>query len=170
MAIGEEIGNARKRQGLTQEELSMKLPISRESISKYEKGGRSVPKDMRKHIAEGIDDTELYFATWNEAAGVVSIPFFNGEHIDQHPASMKHLVQFETNEALEQLERLSWVKPIHTRTDREKEEVKQAIVEVLDAAASMINLVAVLCREHKFSMKQIFKAWRSSLKVRRYSK
>ncbi|MDF2790483.1 MAG: Bacteriophage-related protein [Neobacillus sp.] len=170
MKIGEELALARKRQGLTQEQLSFDLPVSRESIAKYEIGTRRLPDDMRRPIAHEIDDEEYYFRTWNDAAGEVSIPFLNGDYVDQHPASMAFLVQRETDEATEQLQRVCWAKPIHTVNDLEKEEVKRAIFETLDAATSMINLVAVICREHKFSMKRLFAEWRLTLKARRLEK
>ncbi|WP_141432447.1 helix-turn-helix domain-containing protein [Bacillus sp. 03113] len=170
MRIGEEIAKARKRQGLTQEQLSLDLPTSRESLAKYETGARRIPEDMRSHIAQGIDDVEYYFVTWNESAGEVAIPFLNGDFIDQHPSSMAFLVQRETDEAIVQLRGLCWTKPVHTRSDSEQEEIKRAIFETLDAATSMINLVAVICREHKFSMKKIFREWRLTLKMRRMEK
>ena len=170
MKIGEELAKARKRQGITQEQLSFELPVSRESIAKYELGSRKYPEDMRPIIAQQLDDVEFYFATWNDASGIVSIPFFNGDYIDHHPASMAFLVQKETDEAMKQMTNACWIKPVHTRTDTEKEDMKKVIFETLDAAASMINLVAVICREYGFSMKKIFSEWRLTLKARRMEK
>nr|WP_309099097.1 helix-turn-helix transcriptional regulator [Fredinandcohnia onubensis] len=170
MTIGTKIANARKRQGYTQEEFVSDLPVSRESLAKYETGDRKFPFDLRKMVAERLDDEEFYFTAWNESAGEVSIPYFDGDHVDHHPASLKHLVQSETNEALEQLERACWFKPIHSSSETEKQEMKRVIHELLDAAASMINLVAVICREYDFSMKDIFKEWRMTLKIRRLRK
>lgn len=57
---------------------------------------------------------------WSEAAGDVSIPFFNGEHIDHHPTSMRYMVYQETNKALEQLDTVCWSKPSQTWSEREK--------------------------------------------------
>lgn len=170
LKIGEELARARKRQGLTQEQLSFELPVSRESLAKYELGSRKYPEDMRPIIAQQIDDVEFYFVTWNDAAGVVSLPYLNGDYIDQHPSSMAFLVKKETDEAMDQLRRVCWTKPIHTVNDMEKDEVKRAIFETLDAAASMINLVAVICREYKFSMKKLFAEWRLTLKARKMEK
>lgn len=170
MKIGEELALARKRQGITQEQLAFELPVSRESIAKYEIGSRKLPMDMRRPIAHQIDDEEFYFRTWNEAAGEVSIPYLNGDHVDQHPASMAFLVNKETDEAVEHLKRVCWAKPVHMTNEFEKEEVKRAIFETLDAATSMINLVAVISREHKFSLKKLFVEWRLTLKARRMEK
>jgi transcriptional regulator with XRE-family HTH domain len=170
MKIGEELARARKRQGVTQDQLALDLPVSRESIAKYEIGSRRLPEDMRRPIAKQIDDEEYYFKTWGDAAGEVSIPYLNGEYVDQHPASMAFLTKKETDEATEHLQRVCWTKPVHTVSELEREDVKRAIFETLDAATSMINLVAVICREHKFSMKKLFAEWRLTLKARRMEK
>lgn len=170
MAIGTEMAAARKRMNLTQEDLGMGINYSRESVAKFEAGTRNIPKGIYREVAQTIDDPEYYFLTQEEATGHVSIPYFNGDFVDHHPSSMKHLVQIETNEALNHLEKACWYKPIHNRTDTEKEEMRKVLRELLDAAASMINLVAVICREYDFSMKDVFKEWRVSLKIRRFRK
>lgn len=36
MSIGKEVAMARKRKGITQEQLSLEIPVSRESLAKYE--------------------------------------------------------------------------------------------------------------------------------------
>jgi transcriptional regulator with XRE-family HTH domain len=167
---GEELASARKRKGLTQHQLSFKLPISRESIAKYETGRQRFPKDLRSITAEAIDDEEYYFVRWNESAGDVSIPYLNGEFIEHHPTSMMILVKRESLEALDHLEKACWYKPVHIQNDLEREEMKKVVFEVLDAAASMINLVALISKEYRFSMVQIFKQWRLTLKARRLQK
>jgi transcriptional regulator with XRE-family HTH domain len=170
MNIGVELAKARKRQGLTQEQLSYDLPVSRESIAKYETGARKLPEDLRRSVAEAVDDVEFFFASWQDAAGEASIPFFNGDYIDRHPASMVFLVRQETTEALKHLNEVSWIKPIHTRSQSEKEDMQRVLSELLDAAASTINLVAVVSREYGFSLRNIFKQWRLTLKIRKYQK
>lgn len=170
MKIGEELAKARKRKGISQDQLAHCLPISRESVAKYEVGTRKLPDDLRGSVAIAVDDEEFFFAMWNDAAGEVAIPFFNGDYIDQHPASMVFLVNQETNEALDHLRLVSWVKPVHMKNEMEKEEMQKVIFELLDAAASIVNLVAVVCREYRFSMRKIFKAWRLTLKVKKYKK
>jgi DNA-binding XRE family transcriptional regulator len=169
MAIGKEIAMARKRQGHTQEKLSLDIPASRESLAKYETNSRHLPKDLHKHISEALDDPQFFFHIWQEAAGAVSIPFLNGEFVDHHPTSMKYMVQKETAEALEQLETVCWFKPPQALSENEKQEMKKVMHEILDAAASMINLVAVLCDQYDFSMKDVFKYWKMSLRARRYT-
>ncbi|WP_242238002.1 helix-turn-helix domain-containing protein [Bacillus cereus group sp. BfR-BA-01316] len=169
MSIGKEVAIARKRKGITQEKLSSEIPVSRESLAKYETEKRRIPKDLRKCITEGIDDPQLFFKMWSEAAGHVSIPFFNGEYIDLHPTSMRYMVQQETNEALKQLDTLCWFKPSQVWSEQEKESMKKAMHEILDATGSMMSLVAVLCDQYGFSMTDIFKYWKVSLRARKYT-
>lgn len=170
MAIGEELAKARKRQGMTQEDVATEVNYSREAIAKYESGARKMPKELYQQVTQSVDDPQFYFETWEAVGGVVSIPYFDGDYIDQHPSSMNYLVHTETTEALKHLESVSWVKPAHMHNDSEREEMRKVLYEVLDAAASMINLVACLCKEYQFSMKDIFRAWQVSMKIRKFNK
>lgn len=42
--------------GITQEQLSSEIHVSRESLAKYETEQRRLPEDLRKYITEGIYD------------------------------------------------------------------------------------------------------------------
>ncbi|MEK4883437.1 helix-turn-helix transcriptional regulator [Bacillus sp. FSL W8-0223] len=168
--IGEELAKARKRQGLSQEQLSWDLPVSRASIAKYETGKRKLPDDLRAPIAKAVDDVEYYFLTWRDAAGEVSIPYFNGDYIDQHPASLVFLVKKEAAEAMDHVREACWIKPAEALNESEKEKMKQCCLELLDVVASTLNLVAIMCKTYGFSMLSIFKQWRSTIKARRYSR
>lgn len=170
MAFGEAMAAARKRQGLTQYELSQETFCSRESIAKYETGARTLPREMYATVTQNIDDPEFYFETWGETTGYVSIPYFDGDNIDQHPSSMLFLVKNETQEALNHLNEVSWSKPSRAYTEQDKEKLRKALLEALDAAASMVNLVASICKHHGFSMKDLFRTWQVSLKAKRYKR
>lgn len=170
MSYGEKMAASRRRLKMSQEELGKKVMYSREAIAKYEINKRPVPTELIHRISQAIDEPEFYFETWTESTGHVSIPFFNGDNIDPHPASMLFLVQTETSEAVDQLKKVCWAKPASAYTLNEKEDLKKALFEVLDAAATMINLVAIICKHHRFSMKDIFLSWRISLKARKYNK
>jgi transcriptional regulator with XRE-family HTH domain len=170
LAIGTAIAEARKRQEKTQQELSQGINYSREAISKFETGDRPIPKEIIPKITQNIDDPRLYFETWKETSGYVSVPYFDGDYIDQHPASLMYLVQKETAEALDSVGSVVWSKPASMYSPEEKDHMKQILKENLDAAASMINLVACICREHDFSMRDIFRDWNVSLKIRKFNK
>jgi transcriptional regulator with XRE-family HTH domain len=167
MSAGEAVAQARKDKGVTQDQLSMNLYCSREAVSKYETGDRKIPKDLRPSISQALDDPHLYMEMAMEATGRVGIPVLNGDYIDKHPASMSFLVQREADEALDHVRQMDWVKPVEMRTDQEKQDMRKVVMELLDSIASMMNLVAVICKVYKFSMKEIFEAWRVTLKARR---
>ncbi len=168
MSIGIEMAKARKRQGMSQEDLAKQMPVSREALSSYETGRRVFPDDLHKHTAEALDDVEYFFAIWNEAAGDVAIPLLNGEYIDQHPTSLVFLVKKENAEALAQMERACWSKPARSCDENDLREMEESVHELLDAIASMLNLVGAICKAYGFSMKKVFKTWRTRLLVRKY--
>lgn len=170
MSIGTTIARARKEKGITQEQLAWDLGVSREAQSKYETGARRFPEDLRSKVVQKLDDPDLYIEMAVEATGGVAIPILNGDYIDRHRAAMKDLVQYETNEALEKLAQTSLIKPVQFATEQDKEEMKRVIKELLDAVCSMINMIAVLCREYGFSMKEIYRSWFVTLKARRMRK
>ena len=170
MSFGQIVAEARNRKDYTKEKLAKMVNYSTSTWDKWERGEREIPPHMLPVITEKIDDAELYFATWSKATGGVSLPYLNGEYVDHHPSSMMLMVQDETKEALEYLSSVCWSKPVHVVNEKEKEELKRVLFETLDAATTMINLVAVLCREHNFSMKKIFKEWKLTLKARRLEK
>lgn len=170
MGIESKIADARDRQELSQEQLAFNLKYDRTTITKWESGERKIPYDVHKKIASVIDDEQFYFESWGEMTGYVSIPFFNGKDIEQRSVNMKHLVQLKTNEAMERLEKPCWYKPIDSQSREEKEEMKNVIRELLDASASMVNLVAMICKEYNFSMRDLFREWRGTLKARRMEK
>lgn len=170
MSIGKMIADARKRKGMTQNDLAFVTNYSREMIAKMENGTRKIQKETLPQISQSIDDPQFFFESWSYSAGVVSIPYFNGDYIDQHPVSMKMLVEKETHEAFQAIEQINWFKPAKAHTEAEREDIKKLLIETLDAAASMINLVALICKEYKFSMKDIFQTWKMTLKIRKYNK
>ena len=170
MAIGTAVAEARKRQEKTQQDVSQGINYSREAISKFETGDRPIPKEVISKITHNIDDPQLYFDSWKETSGFVSIPYFDGDYIEQHPTSMMYLVQKETAEALEAIESAAWSKPASMFSTEERDHMKQVLKENLDAATSMINLVACICKVHDFSMKDLFREWNVSLKIRKFNK
>lgn len=168
MAIGGIVAEGRKRQGMTQEDVSTQVNYSREAIAKYETGNRTMPKELYPKITQSIDDPETYFDTWEETTGYVSIPYFDGEHVDRHPSSMLFMTKNETEEAFEHLKQVCWSKPANAFNEKDRENLIRSLLETLDASAAMVNTVAALCSEHDISMKSIFQSWHVSLKARKF--
>ena len=163
--FGKELAKARQRQGMTQEELSSRGYVARSTLAGYELNRRNIPDETVRDLTKELDDVDLYFSAWHHATGDVSIPLMNGINIDAYSSSMVFLVKHETKEALESVENMHWHLPSEMR---KTESVEQIISELLDAAASMLNLVACLCKEHKMPMARIFRKWQISMKNRGY--
>lgn len=172
MTIGKKIAEARRRTGHSQRSLSeeAEIAVSKESIAKYEAGTRTFPKDMYPRIAQALDDPQFYFEAWEETTGYVSIPYLDGSYIDHRAASLVHLVKLETDKAMTSMEKTCWFKPADQYSELEKGEIQQVMKELLDTVASIMNLIAALCKEHRFSMKMIFRQWRVNVKERQYKK
>jgi transcriptional regulator with XRE-family HTH domain len=170
MSFGSTLKEALKHTETEQLELALEMNYSRQTVSAWANDSRNIQEDALPKVAEKLDYPNLYLESALLATGGVSIPVLDGDYIDQHPASMKFLVQKETNEALDELGRASFIKPISYQTSQEKEEMKKVIRELLDAACSIVNMVAILCREYNFSMKDIYKSWFITLKARRMRK
>ncbi|UJW58770.1 helix-turn-helix transcriptional regulator [Bacillus sp. A116_S68] len=163
---GQMIRSARKERDLTPDEFAETLHVSRSLTEKWETGDRQVMDAYRRDIAETLDSPELYFQTWKESTGFVSLPYLNGRNIDHHPSAMKHMALREVEEALHHMDHVCWVKPADVRKNQEREDIKRVIFELLDAATTLINLVAVLVRKYDFSMKRVFRDWRLTVKAR----
>lgn len=163
---GQAIRNARKHRQLSPGEFADSLHVSRSLAEKWESGERDVIDTYRRDIAETLDSPELYFETWRESTGFVTLPFLNSKKVDRHPTAMKHMAKREVDEALNHMSNVCWVTPAAVRTDQEREEIRRVIFELLDAATTLINLVAVLVRKYDFSMKRIFRDWRLTVKAR----
>lgn len=163
--FAEVMTEARKRQDLTQDDLSLRTFTSRSAIAGYETGRRGMSDELVRDVTQNLDDPELYFSAWRHVGGDVSIPIMNGVNVDGYSSSMVFLVERETKEALEHVEEMPWHLPI---SQRPKEVVEDTIMEVLDSVASMMNLVVCLCRENKIPMSRIFRKWQQSMKNRGY--
>lgn len=164
MSMGQTIYEARR--GLTQSELAEKLHVDRTTIGKYETGKRKIPKEMRPIIANTLDDPAVYFAAGEEATGGVTLPYLNGKRIERSLSAMKELAQHEAQEALDHLNKMRFYKPADFWTEDEKVEMQKTMYELLDAAASIQNLVAVSCQKYKFSQRETYNEWRKTVKER----
>jgi len=163
---GEVIRNARKHRKMTPIEFAESLHVSRSLTEKWETGERSVVDSYRKDIAEVLDTPELYFQSWKESTGFVSLPYLDGVNIDHHPSAMRFMALREVKQALNDMDNVCWTKPVEAKSEQERQEVRKVIFEILDAATTLINLVAILVRRYDFSMKKIFKEWRLTVKAR----
>ena len=76
--IGENIRAMRKKRGLSQTQLAIKLGYkSKSSIAKIETGNGDVPRSKLPQFAEALNCSISYLTGWNE------LKTFDDEHIDK---------------------------------------------------------------------------------------
>ena len=66
MKFGETLIDLRKRNGLTQEELAAKLYVTRQAVSRWERGEVTPGIDMLKLIANVLDEPVAHLLDWPE--------------------------------------------------------------------------------------------------------
>lgn len=78
--IGENIRNMRKKRGLSQTQLAIKLGYkSKSSIAKIETGNGDVPRSKLPQFAEALNCSISYLTGWNE------LKTFDDEHNEKTP-------------------------------------------------------------------------------------
>lgn len=78
--IGENIRNMRKKRGLSQTQLAIKLGYkSKSSIAKIETGNGDVPRSKLPQFAEALNCSISYLTGWNE------LKTFDDEHREKTP-------------------------------------------------------------------------------------
>lgn len=165
MAIGEKIAESRRRLGISQQELSTRIPVTRESIAKYETG-RDVPEDLRSVFCQGLDDALFTKDMQREATGGTYIPYLDGPIILHEYASLIFRSRKELKEAKDHLAEIDVTKPIEMMSESEVQHVKRTIRELLDAIATADTLVIDLCSRFGFSYNTEVKNWITSLIAR----
>ena len=66
MKFGETLIDLRKRNGLTQEELAAKLYVTRQAVSRWERGEVTPGIDMLKLIANVLNEPVAHLLDWPE--------------------------------------------------------------------------------------------------------
>lgn len=168
--IGQKLTETRRRLCITQQELSQRVPSSRESIAKYETGDRTFPDDLAGPYCVGLDDALFIKEVQNYYTSGVYIPYLNGPKILHEFASLIFLARRELKEAKTHLDEIDLTKPVEMMNESEIEHIQKTIYELLDAAASSETLVMDLCERFNFSYTQIVKQWVTSLEIRQMKK
>lgn len=66
MSVGERIRLKRKQKGMTLEELSRFVGVSRQTLSRYENNIIAVPSDRMELVATALDTTPAYLMGWDD--------------------------------------------------------------------------------------------------------
>lgn len=151
MKLGNTFARARNWKGYTQEQLSLKLPMSREAISKAETGARKLPKELRASAAEVLDHPFLSMALAYEDTGGAWVPELDGDKVDLHRSSVRSKTIEELEEAIQAIKGVCLVNHPEYIQDHEKQQLKKALMEAIDAIIALSHFVGIICLEYGFS-------------------
>lgn len=173
MSIGAVIEQICQTRGLTQKELGDIGSISPKTVSAIKLGRRNAPKDVLHNWAETLDCPRVYLEMVQEATGgVYGTRWLDGENVDLHRTSVFMKTGEELREALEALkstERLIINNPNRTE-EVEKAQIKEALIQCLDARVAIDTLVAVKCETYGISVRSLFLEHQHKLEQRGYVK
>ena len=173
MFIGAVIEEICQTKGLTQKELGKIGRVSPKTVSAIKTGRRNAAKDVLYSWAEKLDNPRIYLEMVREAAGgVYGTRWLDGENVDLHRTSVFIKTGEELREALEALkstERLIINNPNRTE-EVEKAQIKEALLQCLDARVAIDTLVAVKCETYGISVRSLFLEHQHKLEQRGYVK
>jgi transcriptional regulator with XRE-family HTH domain len=167
LSIGKVLAECRYERELTQEQLSLNLPVSKEMLGKIELDKRKLQKDVMPFVASELDHVKATTALWGEVADGVTIPYLDGDYIDHTPAALIARANREIDEAKRNLAEVEATKPIGFMNMEEVNTLRNANKELLDICAVAITLVGDNCEWHGLSFSDEIKQWQTTLKARR---
>lgn len=103
-----------------------------------------------------------------EVTGGASVPWL--DNVDLHPSSTHIKTIEEVQEALQALLKLPITKSLEQLTRSDREQIKNGIMEQLEAITALSHNTAVLCRKYDFSYTGLWNEHRAELKSKRYLK
>lgn len=173
MSIGAVIEQICETKNLTQKELGIIGKISDKTVSAIKLGRRNAAKDVLNSWAEKLDCPRVYLEMVREAGGgVYGTRWLDGENVDLHRTSvfMKAGEELrEAFEALEATERFIINHPSQT-TEDQKEQIKEALLQCLDARVAIDTLIAIKCETYGLSVRSLFLEHQEKLESKGYIK
>lgn len=170
MTYREALSNVRKQAALSQREVAAELYVERSTLSKMELGGRAVSPDVMRRANELFDDPRLLIESQGEVANGAAVPWLN--NVDLHRAAVHIKSVEEIEEAMLAIK--SGARTLMKQNDQlseaEKELVKQAIMESIEAITALTHYAAVLCQTYEFSWTGMWRDHRKHLKSKLYIK
>jgi len=171
LGVSTALKKAREAKGLNQRAVGDMCYLSHKTISAIENGRRKLPKDVSPKVATMLDDPELYAALQAQVTGGVASPWLNGDKVDLHRASVRDKTVEEMSEAIEALMKAKVLANAKTAADLNaegKQQVLQALHEVVEAQTACQVCVGILCRTYGISMAQVYRDHLSELRAKGY--
>ncbi len=157
-----------KQKGDTLAKVGRAAHVDGSQIGKIIKGSRKPSKPVMHAAALHYDDGQLYIAAAAEVTGGASVPWLSGA--DLHPSSAYIKTIEEIREAEEALLKLPITKHSEQLTDRERGQIKGALLEQIEAITALTHNVAVQCRKYGFSYLGLWSEHRSEMASKHYLK
>ena len=169
MAIGEAIRQARAQLGITQQDVGGIAYISPKTVSAIECGRRRIDPDVLGTLVQQLDHPRLTMeAVATVTGGAYCSPWLDGDGVDLHRTSVWAKALEELQEAAEAVAAARVANRPHRATEAEREQVRESLMQVLDARVAIDHYVAVVCEEYQISVGQLYQAHREKLEQRGY--
>lgn len=139
----------------TQQKKALEMSVARETISRYETGKDKVNIDVARQYSAKYDNPMFAMAIQTEYTGTGPV-LLDGENIDLHRSAIKEKTLEELEEAFNRLKSTSLAKPLACLELFEKQDLHEALEELIEASTAISNLVAVVCMEAKISYKDLW--------------
>lgn len=168
---GQALRTGRERQGITQRDLGRQIGYSDAWVSAVENGRRRLPQAVMAHVADALDDPEVYLAVAREVTnGVMVAPVLDGPRACLDPLACM-VKSMEENEEAAVAGRtvlpLMAVAP-EALTPEEREMIKAALIEEAESATGSIVNLSVQCRAYGFSPAEIWMTHLEELAIKGY--
>lgn len=169
MAIGEAIRQARAQLGITQQDVGGIAYISPKTVSAIECGRRRIDPDVLGTLVQQLDHPRLTMeAMATVTGGAYCSPWLDGDGVDLHRTSVWAKALEELQEAAEAVAATRVANRPQRATDGEQVQVRESLMQVLDARVAIDHYVAVICQEYGVSVTETYRLHREKLESRGY--
>lgn len=149
MGVGKEFKRARGKE--SQQQLSLELNVSRETVSSYETERARIPKDVSSKVMNKYDDPDFARTLANEYTGGAWAPALDGPAMIRDCSAVKSRALKETEEAYDAMRKAVLdIKP-EFLGNFEKEDIRKSLDEASEAVAWLNEYMATICRNYHFS-------------------
>lgn len=139
----------------TQQKQALEMSVARETISRYETNKDRVNVDVARQYSTKYDNPRFAITLQNQYTGTGPV-LLDGENIDLHRSAIKEKTLEELEEAFNRLKSTSLAKPLACLELFEKQDLHDALEELIEASTAISNLVAVVCMESGISYKELW--------------
>ncbi|WLR50070.1 helix-turn-helix transcriptional regulator [Bacillus tianshenii] len=169
MNVGKRLKQLRDDNKRTQQQMAFDFNVSRESFSAYETERAKLPADIAQQLTNEFNDPFVALEAVAEYYGW-GIGKLDGQAVDLHRASVKAKTEEELEEALEAIKKVCLSNNPSFMEAHQRDELKRALMEAIDAIVALKHFVAVICKEYGFSWIKLWAEHKVKLIARKYKK